>query len=203
MKLSIQYLQQAIQQGAPNVTVLTTNLAKTLVEQIDQLAKIAGDFSQFANIGIVTLEKFSVVTTIHSMQSLYSGDASVSIRFVDESTNAMIEADKVQINRLFMNLIQNSVEAGKDLNGTAAIEIKLVNQQEYVVITIKDYSGGIPSAMHGNMFRPNFTTKSAGTGLGLAICKGIIEHANGSIQYESIDGVGTIFELKIPVAVGN
>lgn len=203
MKLSIQYLQQAIQQGAPNVTVLTTNLAKTLVEQIDQLAKIAGDFSQFANIGIVTLEKFSVVTTIHSMQSLYSGDASVSIRFVDESTNAMIEADKVQINRLFMNLIQNSVEAGKDLNGTAAIEIKLVNQQEYVVITIKDYSGGIPSAMHGNMFRPNFTTKSAGTGLGLAICKGIIEHANGSIQYESIDGIGTIFELKIPVAVGN
>jgi nitrogen fixation/metabolism regulation signal transduction histidine kinase len=203
MKLSIQYLQQAIQQGAPNVTVLTTNLAKTLVEQIDQLAKIAGDFSQFANIGIVTLEKFSVVTAIHSMQSLYSGDASVSIHFSDESTNALIEADKVQINRLFMNLIQNSVEAGKDLNGTVTIEIKLVNKNEYVVVTIKDYSGGIPPAMHGNMFRPNFTTKSAGTGLGLAICKGIVEHANGSIQYESIDGIGTIFEIKLPLAVSN
>ncbi|WP_439506327.1 sensor histidine kinase [Sediminibacterium sp.] len=203
MKLSIQYLQQAIQQDAPNVTMLTTNLAKTLVEQIDQLAKIAGDFSQFANIGIVTLENFSIVTTIHSMQSLYSGDASVSIQFVDESTNSFIEADKVQINRLFMNLIQNSVEAGKELNGNATIEIKLFNQNENLVTIIKDYSGGIPPAMRGNMFRPNFTTKSAGTGLGLAICKGIVEHANGEIQYESIDGIGTIFEIKFPVASTN
>ncbi|MDO9156215.1 MAG: histidine kinase, partial [Sediminibacterium sp.] len=56
MKLSIQYLQHAIQQGAPNVHILSNNLAKTLIEQIDQLAKIASDFSQFANIGIVKLE---------------------------------------------------------------------------------------------------------------------------------------------------
>lgn len=198
MKLSIQYLQHAIQQGAPNVNILSANLAKTLIEQIDQLAKIAGDFSQFANIGIVKLETFSVANTIQSLQNLYAGDSLVSINIKDESTNSFIESDKVQINRLFMNLIQNGVEAGKDWNGKAQIDIQLNNLNEYVVIHITDYSGGIPAAMKENMFRPNFTTKSAGTGLGLAICKGIVEQANGSIQYQSTDGVGTKFTIQLP-----
>jgi nitrogen fixation/metabolism regulation signal transduction histidine kinase len=51
MKLSIQYLQKANMSGAPNVKELTSNVAKTLVEQIDHLSKIASDFSQFAHIG--------------------------------------------------------------------------------------------------------------------------------------------------------
>lgn len=198
MKLSIQYLQHAIQQGAPNVNILSANLAKTLIEQIDQLAKIAGDFSQFANIGIVKLEKFSVVNTIQSLQNLYAGDSLVNFQVIDETINPYIESDKVQINRLFMNLIQNGVEAGKDWNGKAQIEIQLNNLNELIVITIKDNSGGIPSAMKENMFRPNFTTKSAGTGLGLAICKGIVEQANGAIYYESLNGIGTTFTIQLP-----
>lgn len=203
MKLSIQYLQHAIQQGAPNVNILSANLAKTLIEQIDQLAKIAGDFSQFANIGIVKLEKFSVANTIQSLQNLYAGDSLVHFKVIDESTNPFIESDKVQINRLFMNLIQNGVEAGKDWNGKAQIDIQLKNLNEFIVITIKDYSGGIPEAMKENMFRPNFTTKSAGTGLGLAICKGIVEQANGSIHYESLDRIGTIFTIQLPTCNSN
>lgn len=203
MKLSIQYLQHAIQQGAPNVNELSVNLAKTLIEQIDQLAKIAGDFSQFANIGIVKLERFSVAQTIQSLQNLYAGDSLVSIKVIDESVNPYIESDKVQINRLFMNLIQNGVEAGKEWNGKAEITIQLSNSNEFVVIQIIDCSGGIPAAMKENMFRPNFTTKSAGTGLGLAICKGIVEQANGTIQYQSIDGKGTEFTIQLPTTTMN
>jgi len=198
MKLSIQYLQHAIQQGAANVNDLSANLAKTLIEQIDQLAKIAGDFSQFANIGIVKLERFSVANTIQSLQNLYAGDSLVRIQIIDESTNPFIESDKVQINRLLMNLIQNGVEAGKEWNGKAEIEIHLSNLNDLVVISIQDQSGGIPAAMKENMFRPNFTTKSAGTGLGLAICKGIVEQANGSIQYHTVDGKGTQFIIQLP-----
>ncbi len=51
MKLSIQYLQKANKSEAPNMKELTANVAKTLVEQIDHLSKIASDFSQFAHIG--------------------------------------------------------------------------------------------------------------------------------------------------------
>ena len=66
MKLSIQYLQKANNSDAPNVKELTANVAKTLVEQIDHLSKIASDFSQFAHIGnpqneVVDLHEMSLV----------------------------------------------------------------------------------------------------------------------------------------------
>src|SRR5439155_9330298 len=51
MKLSIQYLQRAIDSNQGNVKELTANVANTLIEQIDHLSKIAADFSQFVNIG--------------------------------------------------------------------------------------------------------------------------------------------------------
>ena len=202
MKLSIQYLQNAVERGAPNVQELSLKLAKTLIEQIDQLAKIAGDFSQFANIGNVKLEKFSIVPILESFQHLYEGDTSVTIELKNEAKAVTIESDKVQINRLFMNLIQNAIEAGKEMDGKALLQIRLKNEENWLIIELQDFSGGIPASMKPNMFRPNFTTKSAGTGLGLAICKGIVEQANGQIAYQSTDGVGALFTIRFPVAGG-
>ena len=65
MKLSIQYLQKANNGEAPNMKELTANVAKTLVEQIDHLSKIASDFSQFAHIG----NPHNEVIDLHEMLS--------------------------------------------------------------------------------------------------------------------------------------
>ena len=67
MKLSIQYLQKAIDSNQPNVKELSNSVAHTLVEQIDHLSKIAADFSQFANIGNINAEKFDLHEVIGSL----------------------------------------------------------------------------------------------------------------------------------------
>src|SRR6201985_3557030 len=72
MKLSIQYLQKAINNNSGNVKELTANVAKTLVEQIDHLSKIAADFSQFANIGNPKNEVFDLHEVLYSLVSLYA-----------------------------------------------------------------------------------------------------------------------------------
>jgi len=71
MKLSIQYLQKAVANNQPNVKELTGNVARTLVEQIDHLSKIAADFAQFANIDYITIERFDLHDVISSLQDLY------------------------------------------------------------------------------------------------------------------------------------
>ena len=79
MKLSIQYLQKAINSNQPNVKELSGNVANTLVEQIDHLSKIAADFSQFANIGNINVEIFDLHEVIGSLQELYRSDSRINL----------------------------------------------------------------------------------------------------------------------------
>ena len=200
MKLSIQYLQKAIQNGAPNVKELSENMANTLIEQIDQLAKIAGDFSQFANIGNARIEKFDITEVLASIVNLYGTNPRIQIEWKKEEGAYMIKSDRVQMSRLFTNILLNAMEAGQDNNQIVCIQINQQWVNGKILISVKDESGGIPTSLQTRIFTPNFTTKSSGTGLGLAICKGIVEQANGEIWFETAEGVGTTFFISLPLA---
>jgi signal transduction histidine kinase len=175
-------------------------MAVTLIEQIDQLTKIAGDFSQFANIGNTKNERFDINEVIISLVNLYKSYPNVQIDALDLNESSFIFSDKLQFNRLLTNLIKNSVEAGE--NGTSPVSIQVGAKKEIdtVLIVVRDHSGGIPESLTEELFKPNFTTKTSGTGLGLAICKGIVEKANGTIWFESKLGVGTSFFIRLPLA---
>ena len=200
MKLSIQYLQKAINNNQPNVKELSSSVANTLVEQIDHLSKIAADFSQFANIGNTSVEVFDLHDVIGSLKELYSPNQNISFNWKPLHARVMIEADKTQMNRLFTNLIANAVEA---CNGIDKCEIDVgeeITEYGTIIISIKDNGEGIPIAVQEKIFVPNFTTKSSGTGLGLAMCKGIVEQAKGTIWFETGDGKGTTFYVQLPVS---
>jgi nitrogen fixation/metabolism regulation signal transduction histidine kinase len=199
MKLSIQFLQKSIDNNSENVKELTGRVAKTLVEQIDHLSKIAFDFSQFANIGNTNIETFDINEVIRSLDNLYKTSHEGELKLKTVPGKVMIRADKTQMNRLFTNLIQNAIEAcnGK---GKCDIELNEVRTDGVIQISIKDNGEGIPKEMHSRIFIPNFTTKSSGTGLGLAMCKGIAEQAGGRIWFETKTGEGSTFYVELPVA---
>ena len=199
MKLSIQFLQKSIDNNSDNVKELTGKVAKTLVEQIDHLSKIAFDFSQFANIGNTNIETFDINDVIRSLDNLYKTSHEGELKLKTVPGKVMVRADKTQMNRLFTNLIQNAIEAcnGK---GKCAIELNEVQTDGVIQISIKDNGEGIPKEMQSKIFIPNFTTKSSGTGLGLAMCKGIAEQAGGRIWFETKMGEGSTFYVELPVA---
>ena len=68
------------------------------------------------------------------------------------------------------------------------------------MVTIKDNGNGIPENMRSKIFTPNFTTKTSGTGLGLAMCKGIVEQSKGDIWFETKEGEGSTFYVRLPLA---
>ena len=199
MKLSIQYLQRSIKNNTANIQQLSQQVATTLIEQIEQLSKIAGDFSQFANIGNTTVEKFDVSEIIQQVICLYETDDKIKITWKKDEGNYFIESDKIQINRLFTNLFKNAVEASNE-NDVIEINITQQNQNNKILIAVSDNGKGINDDEKNKIFTPNFTTKSSGTGLGLAICKGIVEHANGNIRFEKNKTKGTIFYVELPMS---
>jgi signal transduction histidine kinase len=199
MKLHIQYLQKAISNNQPNVKELSASVANTLVEQIDHLAKIAADFSQFANIGNTSISTFDLHDVIASLKDLYTADNNVEFEWRPVDDKLFVEADKTQMNRLFTNLFANAVEA---CNGhlVCRIEVNEMRTDDIIRISIKDNGEGIAPEMQDRIFVPNFTTKSSGTGLGLAMCKSIVEKARGHIWFETEQGKGTTFYVELPLS---
>lgn len=198
MKLSIQYLQKAIDNNSPQVKEMTASVARTLIEQIDHLSKIASDFSQFANIGNQRNEVFDLHDVLYSLASLYDPMENLNFAWEPVQQQVMLYADKTQLNRLFTNLMQNAIEAPENQH-KRTIEVTEQLNGEYIIVSIKDNGGGIPVHTRDKIFMPNFTTKSSGTGLGLAMSKSIAEQSHGDIWFETIDGEGTTFFVKLPV----
>ena len=199
MKLSIQYLQRAIQQNQPNVQQLTSNVASTLIEQIDHLSKIAADFSQFANIGNKKVEEIDLHSVIRSLVDLYSSNPRMKLQWNQLPQAVRMRADKTHMNRLFTNLLTNAVDACSEARECHVLIDERI-EASAVIVSVKDNGEGIPEEMRSKIFTPNFTTKSSGTGLGLAMCKSIVEQAGGSIWFETEEGVGTSFFVRLPLS---
>jgi two-component system, NtrC family, nitrogen regulation sensor histidine kinase NtrY len=200
MKLSLQYLQKAINNNNhKNIKELTTNVANTLVEQIDHLSKIAADFSQFANIGNTKIETFDLHEVIGSLIELFQPNNQVDFTWTPVGRKTPIRADKTQMNRLFTNLFANAIEACHGRSDCRIIVTEEISENN-IQISISDNGEGISPEMQEHIFVPNFTTKSSGTGLGLAMVKGIIEQAKGRIWFETSIGKGTTFIVELPLA---
>ncbi|HYH14416.1 MAG TPA: HAMP domain-containing sensor histidine kinase, partial [Flavisolibacter sp.] len=174
------------------------SVANTLVEQIDHLSKIAADFARFANIGYRQLERFDLHNILEGLIDLNRSNPKVSLKWQPLPHALEIEADKTHMNRLFTNLLTNSIEAcGNDQ--MCIIEItESVPREGVFLIRIKDNGVGIPQDMQSKIFTPNFTTKSSGTGLGLAMSKSIVEQAGGAIWFENNPEGGTTFIVELP-----
>ncbi len=199
MKLSLQYLQKAIDNNTGNINALSRSVATTLVEQIDHLSQIAGQFSQFANIGNPKSEVFDLNESLRMIIQLHSAEDDVALEWNPVKEMVMINADKTHINRLFTNLVQNAMQAVPE-DKNAHISISEILGQDKIRITVSDNGNGIPMHIRSKIFTPNFTTKTSGTGLGLAMCKGIVEQSKGEIWFETKEGQGTTFYVELPLA---
>ncbi len=199
MKLSMQFLQNSIESNAPNVKELTESVVRTLIEQIDHLSQIAGEFSQFANIENSKKEYFDLNDAVITILNLYAANDRLHISNNLLPQRIMIEADKTHINRLFTNLLLNALQAIPETAIAKVIVTETIIGSD-VIIAIADNGTGIAEEIRSKIFTPNFTTKTSGTGLGLAMCKRMVEQAKGEIWFESNVEEGTTFFVKLPIA---
>lgn len=103
-----------------------------------------------------------------------------------------------QLIQVWTNIIVNAVQA-MDNNGELTINI--IKQENYVVVSISDTGKGIPQKIQNRIFEPFFTTKASGegSGVGLDVTKKILKEHSSDIWFESEEGKGTTFYVKLPI----
>ncbi len=198
MKLSVQYLEKAWNEKAPDWDLRLARFTRILVEQIDTLSVIASDFSDFAKMPAIVSEKTDMEEVIRYVLTMYQDTSSIRYEFIPGEKPAEILADRSQLIRVFTNLLNNAVQAiGESDEGL--IRIDLTRERQQIIIMVSDNGSGIPAGLRNKIFQPEFTTKTSGMGLGLAIVRGIVEGMNGEISFSSEDKKGTTFIIKFPI----
>ncbi|WP_300672513.1 PAS domain-containing sensor histidine kinase [Desulfoluna sp.] len=126
------------------------------------------------------------------------------IKFVAllEATLPSILSDPSQLQQVFLNIINNAIEAHEEKAcGVITITTASAKDQSGIVVTVEDTGTGIQNSDMGKIFDPFFTTKppGRGTGLGLSICYSIVKQLGGLIHVESEAGKGAAFILELPL----
>ncbi|MGV3540306.1 MAG: ATP-binding protein [Rufibacter sp.] len=199
MKLSLQYLRKAIQEGRSNMEELVEKISNTMITQIDVLSDIATSFSNFTAMPELKLEVLDLNELIRKAAGLHLNSQQNRVELNLPEEPIYVKADENQSIRIFNNLILNALQA---VPSSRFPEVTLKVEQPdpfWVIASVQDNGAGIPPEVQPKIFVPNFSTKYTGSGIGLAVVKKGIEAIGGSIWFETEENVGTTFFLKLPV----
>jgi signal transduction histidine kinase len=173
-------------------------LIENIMFEIKNLNHIVTDFLSFAKKPSLDIKE----TDAESFLDSIINSAAASKEFKDIkvektiSPNLQLHIDHIEMRKALFNIVINALQS---MTAGGALSISTEKKDSNIEILISDTGKGIPKEIEGRIFDPFFTTKERGTGLGLAIAYKIIEAHKGTITFNSEEGEGTTFIIRLPV----
>ena len=201
IKLSSERLKKRYEKDDPNFEKILDTSVNVIVSEVDRLNRLLTEFSNFARMPSLVFDLCSPDEVIREAVEMFSvSRKSVVFDISGIDNKEKIYMDREKIKQVLINLLSNAVDAVGD-EGTIQLRTDILNKDNvlYYRIQISDNGYGIREDIKEQVFSPYFTTRNSGTGLGLAIVERIIFDHNGSIWFESEEGVGTTFYIDLPV----
>jgi nitrogen fixation/metabolism regulation signal transduction histidine kinase len=175
----------------------------TIVREVQSLKAMVDEFSRFARLPNAKLETGDLNEVVRQVLALYEDridDVTIESNLAADLPPAMIDAE--QIKRVFVNLIDNSVEA-LDLDQAekkVTVQTRYDSARDILIAEVADNGRGIALSDIQKLFQPYFSTKGRGTGLGLAIVHRIVTEHNGRIRAVANNPRGAKFVVELPTA---
>ena len=200
IQLSAQRMLKKWKEGSPDLGAVVEEGASTIVKEVKTLKTMVNEFSGFARMPAANPTAADLHEIIDAALGLYQGayqEVQFERRYDDELPSARL--DKEQMKRVFVNLIDNALEA-MGAKGEIAIATRYLSHLQMMRVEVTDDGPGIAPDDKEKLFLPYFSTKKRGTGLGLAIVNRIISDHHGYIRVEDNQPRGTRFIIELPAA---
>jgi len=177
----------------------TIRNAKIIVDEVKRLESILTNVLNFSKPSIPKKTSNDLNTLVKETLGMMEGELitnNIVVTLVLAGMNLETELDASQIKQVFINVMQNAINA---MSGGGAIEIITEADGNEVILEIRDTGKGIPEQYLNDIFEPFFTTRGNGTGLGLAISNRIIQNHQGRLEIRSKEGKGTTVRIVLPL----
>jgi signal transduction histidine kinase len=175
--------------------IVDCNRASEVIRRVRALAKKT-------DIEKVPLDINDLVKDVVALVRRELVSHAVSVRIEQAPALPRILGDRIQLQQVMINLVVNGIEAMESVvDRSRELVIRSCKDDGgQLIVTVTDCGTGISAEVAEHLFDPFFTTKSSGLGMGLSICRSIVEAHGGRISARRNDGVGTTFQVALPVA---
>jgi PAS domain S-box-containing protein len=173
-----------------------TESLQEIENNVDYINKIIQDLQDYARPLNPQVEEVDIKLIVEKFFEKYGISENIEIVIKIEADIGKILFDTYYINRILYNLLTNAVQA---MPNGGTLTIYAFKEANDTIIAVKDTGVGIPKETQSKMFTPMFTTKSKGQGFGLPVVKRMTESLGGTVSFESIEGKGTTFFVRLPL----
>ncbi len=194
--LHLQLLRNKMQQLDPD-TSRHVDIIDSEIHRLDRVVQILVDFTRPRDLRLEDTDMRLVVDEVLLLAAPDAAQHGVHIVRTLADGPMPVKVDVDFIKQAILNVVLNGVQAMPD-GGTLTIAAH--RNDDTVVTEVRDEGTGIPAEVQEKIFELYFTTKKNGSGIGLAQTYQIMQWHYGSVDFESMDGKGTTFRLRLPVA---
>lgn len=175
----------------------------SITREVAGLKALVDEFARFARMPPPRLEAGDLNDVIQQTAALYEerlNGVELQVQIDPQMPSAQLDVE--QMKRVFVNLIDNAVEAMTDIDGDRRLVITTRHDatRDVVLATVEDTGEGIVAGDFKRLFQPYFSTRGRGTGLGLAIVSRIITEHGGRVYAEANVPRGARFVIELPVS---
>ncbi|WP_431067290.1 sensor histidine kinase [Methylotuvimicrobium sp.] len=173
-----------------------------ILERLHYLERQVNDMLIFAKEGRLSMATFALHDLLgnveDAMADRVAGCNSVEFSINNEAGFEILTGNEPALRGAIMNLLNNALDA---CAGQGVVTLTVVrSSRQKLIFTVHDTGPGIEKALYKRVFEPFYTTKSSGTGLGLAVVDSVVRAHHGKVSCDSVPGLGTVFELEMPIA---
>jgi two-component system nitrogen regulation sensor histidine kinase NtrY len=167
-------------------------------EGLLRFAQVYRDFSTLALPQRATLYVQELLQATRQLLAEQLTAQGIKVTLSVRPAHLTLHADGHLLEQVLINLVLNAAQAVTQSSNPHISLLAWPDEQEQVVIEVKDNGSGIPSDILDSIFIPFFTTRPNGSGIGLSLAKQIMQLHQGSIQVRSVAGAGSAFQLWFP-----
>ena len=189
------------QMGEDPASAENVEYAKVAIDELDRVERRISHLLKYAKEEDYRFERVNLAAVVDASLTQMKAklDAAHVAAVRNYITGPTVDADAEKLRGVFVNIIDNAIDAFDGVAEGRRIELFIENGGRQATVRIRDNGGGIPPERVDRIFNPFFTTKEKGTGLGMAIAKKIVEAHTGTIDARSAVGRGTEFQVTLPL----